>query len=303
MIVVLGKGGQVGRALMAQLGTQAIGFDRDKIDLEKLDFISQLEGALKGQDISAVINAAAYTLVDKAEGEGCEAAHKINSKAVSILADWCKKRDVLLVHYSTDYVFDGSGNTPRKEDAPVAPLNEYGKSKLAGERAITQSGAKYLILRTSWVYDAKGANFFNTMRRLFRERETLNVVNDQIGAPTYAPHLAKATLKAISNASISSGIYHLTAAGETSWFDFAKAIFALASDHEKGLKCTSIQPIASAAYPTPAKRPLNSRLDCSKFVNTFGASLPNWQVGLKECIDDAYGSNRNTDQGTQAHQA
>lgn len=296
-ILVLGKDGQLGRALAAALGLRALAAGRQEVDLAGDDFIARLDRFTQGAAIRCVINAAAYTQVDKAEGEGKAEAFRVNAQAVGALAGWCKARNVPLVHYSTDYVFDGSGATPRSEDAPTAPLNCYGESKLEGERLLTASGCDYLIFRTSWVYDAKGKNFFNTMLRLFSERETLKVVADQVGAPTYAPHLAAASLAALetalATASFPSGIYHLAGAGEVSWHGFAQAIFALATSDGFGqkllLRCTRIDAITTAEYPLPAKRPLNSRLDCTRAKQVLGVAMPHWRDGLRECMTEAYG--------------
>lgn len=282
MILILGKNGQVGRALVAGLGSKAVAFDSEDLNLTQPDFTDKLSVLFQQHDFTTIINAAAYTQVDKAESEQA-LAMRINGEAVGELARWCKKHDVTLVHYSTDYVFDGSGNHARKEDEPTAPLNVYGKSKLLGEQLIAASGAEYLIFRTSWVYDAQGKNFYTTMRRLFNEREEVRVVADQVGAPTYAPHLARATIEVLQRAQFTTGIYHLCNGGAASWAGFADAILALASAHESGIKCHKIQPIATSEYPTPARRPANSRLDCSKAQEVLGVQLPHWEEGLKEC--------------------
>lgn len=294
-ILILGKHGMVGSALVAQAGKMALAAGRAEVDLAKADFIPNLEKWLGGRKLSAVINAAAYTKVDLVEGEGREEALRVNGSAVGELASWCKKQELPLVHYSTDYVFDGSGDQPRRETDRVAPINAYGMSKLAGEEALKEAGGNYLLIRTSWVYDARGKNFFNTMLRLFREKEQLNVVNDQIGAPTYAPHLAAATLAALQK--MPAGLYHLCNAGQTSWHGFAESIFTLASRYDSGIKCQRINPIPTSEYPSPARRPLNSRLDCSK-AQKLGIALPPWREGLKECIQEKYGSSEHTALGT-----
>ena len=313
MILILGKNGQVGNALSQLLGAEAVAFDASEINLTQPDFTDKLSVLLSQHEFTTIINAAAYTAVDKAESEPT-LAMRINGAAVGELALWCKKHDVRLVHYSTDYVFDGSGSHARSEDETPAPLNIYGKSKLLGEQLIAASGAECLIIRTSWVYDGVGKNFFTTMLRLFKEREEISVVADQIGAPTYARHLAQATLNILiplplreglgegwlpQNAALnlfappptptlplkgggSSNIYHLCNSGETSWHGFASAILALMPN----AKCKTIRAIPSAEYSTPAKRPLNSRLSCSKAKNTFSLVLPHWQDALKECYED-----------------
>ncbi len=296
-ILVLGKAGQLGRALEAFLGDEGHVADIADADMSSPDFIAQLDAFTKGRDYMAVFNAAAYTQVDKAEEEP-ELAERINATAVGELGAWCKARKLPLVHFSTDYVFDGSGFEPRNEKAKPSPLNVYGKTKLAGEKALAASGAAYLIFRTSWVYDAYGKNFFNTMLKLFAEKDELSVVSDQIGAPTYAPHLAVGSVMALEAAldeeKFPSGVYHLTGTGETSWHGFAQTILALATEDDSGqkssIRCANINPIPTSEYPTPAKRPLNSRLDCTKAAEILGAVLPRWEVGLKECFKEKYAS-------------
>ena len=284
--LVLGANGQIGRALQTTLATKdAVTFwGRDEADLSD---ISRLKSSLDAMQPTAIINAAAYTAVDKAEEEA-ELAHRINAEAVEVLAGYAKNRDIPLVHYSTDYVFDGSGDRPRTEDAPTGPLSVYGESKLAGEQAITQSGCDHLIFRTSWVYDATGKNFLNTMLHLGAERESLNVVNDQIGAPSFAGHLAEATVtcleKTIKADAFPSGIYHLCNAGETSWHGFAEAIFELAKETGFELAIEQLSPIPTSAYPTPATRPLNSRLSMEKLQRVFDLAMPHWREGLADCM-------------------
>ncbi len=290
--LILGKRGQVGKALADILGADALVASTQGVDLAAADVAGQLDRVAHGYSIEAVINAAAYTQVDKAEKEK-DAAFRINAEAVGEIALWCKARNIPLVHFSTDYVFDGSGTHARREDEPAAPLNAYGQGKLAGEKAVQQAGCDHLIFRTSWVYDAYGSNFFNTMLRLFKEKDSLDVVSDQTGAPTYAPHLARAVAKALRQAKdkerFPSGIYHLCGDGETSWYGFAQLIFTLARSRDSGIRCGRIKPIPSSNYPTPAKRPLNSRLDCSKAMENLGVGLPDWKAGLAECIEEKYG--------------
>lgn len=283
--VVLGGNGQLGRSFSSFLGERALCFSRAQIDLNKPDFVR----ALDGLQPRVLINAAAYTQVDKAEGEGKAEAFRVNAEAVGELASWCAARGVLLVHYSTDYVFDGSGDKPRTEEAAPAPLNHYGASKLAGEMAIAAAGGKYLIFRTSWLYDSQGKNFLTTMLRLFDEKESVSVVGDQFGAPTYVPHLAQATLSALTAETVSSGVYHLCSSGVTSWHGFAQSIFALAKKRDSGVRCRQVVSIPSSEYPTPAKRPLNSRLDCSKVMRLLGVGMPAWEEGLRECFAETYG--------------
>lgn len=287
-ILILGKGGQLSNALDALLGPRAIIAGPEEADFLNPDFIGTLERYVGARPISAVINAAAYTQVDKAEGEDRDKAFRINAEAVGELAPWCKQRNLPLVHFSTDYVFNGSGNAPRRETETPAPLNAYGESKLAGERALAEAGGNFLLFRTSWIYDATGKNFFNTIRRLLREKDSLNVVSDQIGAPTYAAHLAKASVdaleKAMSASHFPSGAYHLCNAGETSWCGFAQAIHEQLKKQEPDLRCKEVLPIPTTAYPLPARRPLNSRLDCTLVRDTFGITMPSWEQGLKECF-------------------
>lgn len=292
-IVILGKNGQLGRALLAQERRDGHGAEREQVDLLK-PVAPQLDEWLGITPVAALINASAYTAVDKAEGEGQRDAWRINAEAPGELAAWAKARKIPFIHFSTDYVFDGSGNEPRSEDAPIAPVNEYGRGKAAGEKAVMDVGGNATIFRTSWVYDDSGKNFFTTMLRLMREREELSVVNDQIGAPTYAPHLASATLAALEKlgSNTTPAIYHLCGSGATSWHGFASAILSLASLRDSGIKCGSVKPIPSSAYPLPAPRPLNSRLNCSKAADAFNVMLPNWEQGLKKCLDAHYGNSR-----------
>lgn len=283
-ILIIGAQGQVGSALMA-LCENAIGVTRKEIDLENLDFFSHENAGMKP---SAIINAAAYTAVDKAEAEEIK-AHQVNAVAPSMLAAYCKLHDIPFIHYSTDYVFDGTGAAPWHEEDMTSPNNAYGRSKLAGERRIAAIGGKYLIFRTSWVYDETGKNFLNTMLRLGAERDELRIVNDQWGAPTYARHLAEATLQALENASQSprfpSGIYHLCGGGETNWHHFARQIFSLARKQKLPLQINNLQGIATEEYPTPAMRPKNSRLNCDKANQVLGVRLPHWEEALEECME------------------
>ncbi len=241
-----------------------------------------------------IVNAAAYTAVDKAQVEPA-VAQAINALAPAAIAQAASKIGATVVHYSTDYVFDGSGSTPWVETDTPAPLNVYGSSKLAGERAIAQHCPQHLIFRTSWVYAARGGNFAKTMLRLARERETLKVINDQIGAPTGAELLADVTAQVLrqlplqqDKAAALYGTYHLAASGETSWHAYAQYVFALARERGVSLTLGSDQPeaIPTSAYPTAAQRPLNSRLDCSKIKSQFGIHLPPWQNGVSRMLDE-----------------
>ncbi len=284
--LVFGSNGQIGQALGALLD-DVIVLGRKEADFSKPE---SLRGVVAEIGPEAIINAAAYTQVDKAEEEEALAT-LINGDAPGVLAAEAAKLGIPFVHYSTDYVYDGSGDVPRDETTPTAPLGAYGRSKLAGEKAVEAEGGKYLIFRTSWVYDAFGKNFLKTMLRLAAEREQLRVVADQIGAPSYAPHLAAATLQALENTNFTPGIYHMCNSGQTSWHGFAEAIFAEARACGMELKVQSVEPIPSSAYPTPAQRPLNSRLDCSTLRDTLGITLPDWREGLKEAMEIISGGN------------
>lgn len=292
-MLVIGRSGQLARAF-ATLAPDAVCLGREQLDISDAD---ALRHTLESHAPKAIINAAAYTAVDKAQGEEPE-AYALNETAPKIMADYAAQHRIPFVHISTDYVFDGSGNHARTEDETPSPLNVYGASKLAGEQAVIAAGGTYLIFRTSWVYDAHGANFLNTMLRLGAEREQLRVVADQIGAPSYALHLAAAMLECLGKAqhaeTFPSGVYHLCNAGHTSWHGFATAIFESARTHGMALKVNSVEEITSDEYPTPAMRPKNSRLDCSKLQRTFGVAMPTWQHGLKECMEDKYGNHKRT---------
>ena len=286
-IVVFGANGQVGSALAAQLGRNTLVFSRKDADFSQPGSIKKLLESLETPP-SAIINAVAYTAVDKAETEE-ELAFTINATSPEVIATYCNKNSIPFIHYSTDYVFDGSGTAPRTEDSSTAPLNAYGRTKLAGEEKITAIGGQYLILRTSWVYDAIGKNFFNTMLRLGQERDSLSVVGDQIGTPSYAPHIAECTLAILDNIlelnNFPYGIYHLCGTGKTSWHSFAKTIFTLAQAEGLALKITDVKAILTSDYPTPAQRPLNSRLDCSKTTRNFGVTMPHWKESLQDAIE------------------
>jgi dTDP-4-dehydrorhamnose reductase len=238
-----------------------------------------------------VVNPAAYTAVDKAESEP-DLARAVNATAPGILAEEAEKVGALLVHYSTDYVFDGGGETPWLEESATGPLNVYGATKLAGEQAIRERCRRHLIFRTSWVYGLRGANFLLTMRRLMKERPELKIVADQIGAPTWCRGLAEATAQVLAQVGSPArgadkpepwGVYHMTNGGETSWHGFAQAILAASRPEH----ACHLVPIPSRDYPTPARRPLNSRLDNDKLARVFGVRLPDWDAALKLCLDKA----------------
>ena len=256
------------------------------VDLSDPDSLRNLVRSVQPQ---IVINAAAHTAVDKAESEP-ELAMSINGIAPGILAEECRRLKAALIHYSTDYVFDGSGKTAWREDDPVAPLGVYGRSKLAGEQAIAATGGAAAVLRTSWVYGVHGNNFVKTMLRLGSEREALSVVADQIGAPTSARAIAETTAALIAagrghlteRLQEQGGVLHFCCGGETSWYEFAVQIFESARMQGHPLVVKSIKPIASHEYPTPAQRPKNSRLNCDRLEERFGLRLPEWRAALAE---------------------
>jgi dTDP-4-dehydrorhamnose reductase len=283
-IAVLGAGGQLGRALTAQLGARCVPLTRADLDITDPEATA---AALERIGPSVLINAAAYTAVDKAETE-VEEAFRSNGEAPGALARWCVQRDIPFVHYSTDYVFSGEGERAWTESDPVSPINAYGRSKLEGERQVGAAGGRWLILRTSWVYDATARNFLTTMLRLGEEREALSVVDDQWGAPTYAGDLATATLSILDRAQgetrFSSGVYHACNGGETTWYRFASAIFELAKSTGHPLRLRALSPISTSEYPSPARRPLNSRLNMEKLTKTFAVALPDWRAGLAACM-------------------
>jgi len=290
-ILLLGKSGQVGWELqrsLAPLG-EVIALDRRSLDfcgdLTDIDGLAQTIRAI-APDI--IVNAAAHTAVDKAESE-YKLAHTINTLAPAVLASEAKRIGALLVHYSTDYVFDGTGEALKLETDITAPLNVYGQTKLEGESAIAKSGCKHLIFRTSWVYAARGGNFAKTMLKLAQERDTLKVINDQIGAPTGADLIADVTAHSIRKALISpevSGLYHLVAGGETSWHGYASFVieYARLAGVEIKVATNAVQAVLTSSFPTPAKRPLNSRLSTKKLQNSFDLVMPTWQSGVTRLL-------------------
>jgi dTDP-4-dehydrorhamnose reductase len=283
-ILINGRHGQVSHELQRRLGAagELIVLGRDQLDLAQPD---QIRRQVKNVRPDLIINAAAHTAVDLAESEP-QSAFAINAVAPGILAEEALALDIPLIHYSTDYVFDGTKVGPYNEDDTPNPLGVYGKSKLAGEQAIRDVQGKHLILRTSWVYSTHGRNFLLTMQRLLQEKPELRVVADQIGAPTWAGTIANSTLALIerwqANDVANWGTYHLSAQGETSWFGFAQAIGEAL--RQQGKPCADLLPIPSSDYPTPAARPLNSRLDCSRLQRDWGVSQPDWQTALRECL-------------------
>ena len=290
-ILLLGKNGQVGWELqrsLAPLG-ELIALDFDSTVLCG-DFtnLAGLAATVQTVKPDVIVNAAAHTAVDKAESEP-ELAHLINAQAPAVLAAEAAKLGALLVHYSTDYVFDGSGDTPKQESDATGPLSVYGQTKLEGEQAVAKAGCPYLVFRTSWVYAARGGNFAKTMLKLASERDTLNIIADQIGAPTGAELLADVTAHAIRVARQQpevSGVYHCVASGETNWHDYACFVFDTARKLGRELKVSQINAIPTSAYPTPAKRPHNSRLDTKKLQQTFGLTLPHWQQGVARMLTE-----------------
>jgi dTDP-4-dehydrorhamnose reductase len=301
-ILLLGRNGQVGWELqrsLAPLG-ELVALDRTGDaarglcgDLHDLDGLRQTVQALRPD---VIVNAAAHTAVDKAQSEP-ELARRLNAQAPAALAEAAQAVGAALVHYSTDYVFDGSGSTPWTEDAPTGPLNVYGQTKLDGERAIAAACPRHLILRTSWVYAARGGNFAKTMLRLAAERERLTVIDDQFGAPTGAELIADVTAHAVRQllqrpqAHQAWGTYHLAAGGQTSWNGYARFVIDTARTlkPELTLAVQEVAPVPTSAFPTPAQRPLNSRLSTDKLQSQFGLSLPHWQLGVDRMLTETFG--------------
>ena len=292
-ILLFGKNGQVGWELqrsLAPLGELvALASDSQELcgDLTDLAGIARTVRAV-APDI--IVNASAHTAVDRAESEP-ERARALNALAPGVLAQEAHRVGAWLVHYSTDYVFDGSGDAPWRETDPTGPLNIYGQTKLEGEAAIAAAGCRHLIFRTSWVYAARGGNFAKTMLRLARERDSLAVINDQIGAPTGADLLADVSAHALRTAMLRpelGGLYHLAAGGQTSWYDYARFVidFARQTDTQIKVAPDAIQPVPSSAFPTAARRPHNSRLDTRKLQTSFGLQLPHWQSGITRMLTE-----------------
>ncbi len=288
-ILIVGANGQLGQELVQSFtgSTEIIAVGRDTVDLTRPD---QVRDMIQKTAPDVILNAAAYTAVDRAESER-EVAMAINAHAPGIMAEEAQRINALLVHYSTDYVFDGSKAGPWLETDKPDPLNAYGLSKLAGEQAIQQAGGKHLILRTSWVYGPYGNNFFLTMLHLGSERESLKIVDDQVGAPTSSIELAIATQKLVSgvlshefgDASRWAGLYHMTCAGAVTWRGFAEAIFTRTRSLRDG-RAPVVHPIPTSEYPTPARRPHNSVLSNEKLQATFGVTLAPWETALDEVI-------------------
>jgi dTDP-4-dehydrorhamnose reductase len=295
-LLLFGRNGQLGWELQRSLALlgQVVALDRGGEPLCG-DFTrpDALAGTVRRVRPDAIVNAAAYTAVDKAESEPA-LARTINATAVAALAREAADLGAWLVHFSTDYVFDGSGDAPRDEGAPTGPLNVYGRTKLEGEEAIRASGCKHLILRTSWVHGARGGNFAKTMLKLAAERERLQVIDDQIGAPTGADLLADIAAHALRAAHRRvelAGTYHAAAAGETSWHGYARFVIEWARAHRQAVRVgpDAIEAVPSSAYPMPAARPHNSRLDTRKLQTAFGLKLPPWQAGVERLLAEVTG--------------
>lgn len=302
-LLLLGANGQLGRSFIEDGGLAARGeliaasrdgqrFEGKRIEVADLAVPDSLTALLDRVRPDVILNAAAYTAVDRAEQEEALAT-RVNGEAVGVVGRWAAAHGTLVVHYSTDYVFDGAASTPYAVDAPTAPLGAYGRSKLAGERALRDSGAAHFIFRTAWVYAPHGQNFLRTMLRVGTERDALRVVTDQFGAPTSAALIVAGTLAALDawrNAGAATrraleGTHHLVASGHTSWHGFASAIFAGAVERHLLPRAPQVAAITTADYPTPAQRPAWSVLDNTGFQQRFGYALPDWKAGLADVLD------------------
>jgi dTDP-4-dehydrorhamnose reductase len=298
-ILLFGKNGQVGWELqrsLAPLGELvALGSASTELCGDFRDVAGLLE-TVRTVRPDVIVNAAAHTAVDKAESEP-ELAHLLNATAPGALAQAAHSAGAWFVHYSTDYVFDGSGERPWKETDPTGPLSVYGRTKLEGEQLVRAAGDRYLIFRTSWVYGARGGNFAKTMLRLAGERDKLTVIDDQVGAPTGAELLADTTALALRSALADpgrAGLYHVAAAGEATWNSYARFVIGHAQRAGIALKAgvEQVMPVPTSAFPTPAQRPSNSRLDTSSFRQTFGLTLPHWQQGVARMLDEILRQNQ-----------
>lgn len=290
-ILLFGKTGQVGWELqraLAPLGKITALSTRSTEWCGDLTQPEEIRKSIQNLRPDIIVNAAAYTAVDKAESEP-DLAELINSTSVKVMAEEAKNLNAILIHYSTDYVYSGEGQNRWRESDKPEPRNVYGKTKLSGEQAIAAADINYLIFRTSWVYASRSNNFIKTMLRLGSEKEVLSIINDQIGAPTGAALIADITAHALRMVQANpdlSGIYNLAAAGETSWFGYASLIFTESEKYSAGLKIKKLSPIKTAEYVTPAKRPLNSRLDLTKIERSFDLTLPHWQNGVRYVINE-----------------
>ena len=291
-ILLFGKEGQVGWELQRSLSPlgQLLAVGRQEVDMEDFDGVRH---CVQQNKPDIIVNAAAYTAVDKAESEPAK-AYRVNAEAVGVLVEEARRLKAWLVHFSTDYVFDGEKSSPYKEDDPVCPLSVYGKSKLEGEQFIRESTARYLIFRTSWIYALRGQNFAKTMLRLAREKDELKIVDDQHGAPTSAELIADVTalvlfrINQTADEENFAGIYHLVAGGETSWHGFAQYVLELAQSMgvEHKTRAEEVQIIASDAYSLPARRPRNSRLNTSKLCEIFNINLPDWHYHVQRLVNE-----------------
>ncbi|MFP2516777.1 dTDP-4-dehydrorhamnose reductase [Buttiauxella agrestis] len=292
-ILLFGETGQVGWELQRSLAPLGNVIAVDVQSTEYCGDFSNPEGVaetVRRVKPDIIVNAAAHTAVDKAESER-EFAQLLNATSVEAIAKEAEKINAWLIHYSTDYVFPGDGTKPWVESDATAPLNTYGETKLAGEIAVQQYCTRHLIFRTSWVFAGKGNNFAKTMLRLAKDREELSIINDQFGAPTGAELLADCTAHAIKTALDKpevAGLYHLVASGTTTWFDYANLVFAEAKKAGLELAVNKTNPVPTSAYPTPARRPQNSRLNTQKFKNAFGLTLPEWDVGVKRMLAEIF---------------
>ena len=292
-ILLFGKNGQLGWELqrsLAPLGELvALGSHGESLPCD-FNAPDRLADTVRQVRPDVIVNAAAYTAVDRAEAD-CETAHRVNALAPGVLAQAAQACGAWMVHFSTDYVFDGSGRTPWREGDPTGPLNVYGATKLEGEERVMQACARHLVLRTSWVYAARGGNFARTMLRLAQERERLSVVDDQFGAPTGAPLLADVTAHALLAARdhpTRAGVYHVAASGETTWHAYARHVLACAQAQGLALRVTPdrVDAVPTSAFPTPARRPANSRLDTRALTSAFGLVLPDWRMGVDRMLAD-----------------
>jgi dTDP-4-dehydrorhamnose reductase len=302
-LLLLGSGGQVGQELLTLLRAE---WEITAPRSAELDLTNEQEIRRTVRDLQPrwILNAAAYTAVDRAEAEP-QTAFAINAEALRILGEEAQACGASVIHYSTDYVFSGTDTTPRRESDPARPSSVYGASKLAGEQALAASGAPHFTFRTSWVYSTHGKNFMLTILDLARRRDELNIVSDQVGAPTYAPDLARLTRHAIQRTETAAaqeaislvsatsrlgGLYHACNSGETNWFGFAQEFLALARKHEPRQHWAKLNPIPTIAYPTPAKRPADSRLDCSLLTRQLGFAMPDWRASVVRAMQDLYAS-------------
>lgn len=286
-VLVTGAGGQVGAEVVRELAgiAEVVAHDRKTLDLARPDAIV---ARIREARPDVIVNAGAYTAVDRAETDE-DLASTVNGVAPGIIAGEAKRAGALLVHFSTDYVFDGTAERPYVETDPVNPLGAYGRTKLAGERAVAASGCAHVTLRTSWVYGPRGKNFMLTMLRLAATQPELRVVDDQRGAPTTGRQLARvvgALVSDVGRAKDAGGLYHASAAGETTWFRFAQAIFALRARTRQGFTAPRLIPIATSEYPTPARRPAYSVLSSDKLARSLGVRIPDWRAGLEEALSD-----------------